>query len=408
MILPSIDLRGGRAVQLKQGRELLLTDPRPPVELARELGRYGPVAVIDLDRALGIGDNRDVVRACCRVAECRVGGGIRSEDDVRDWIRAGADKVLIGTMATPEFLSRLPREWLIACVDSRGDEVVVRGWTEGTGRNVVDQARQLAPHCAELLFTQVQVEGMLAGPDLETASALRQVVEIPITVAGGIRSADDLRQLVDAGFNGQVGRAYYEGLLDLAAAWTSAVAFDERGRVPTVVTDADSGKLLMLAYSTRESLTRALTEGRGWYYSRSRDELWRKGETSGNTQALVAARWDCDRDTVHFRVRQSGPACHRGVTSCFSDPTGSPLGALERKLADRIASGDPGSYTRKLVGDPQLLASKLREETEEIIDSPDRANLVWECADLLYHLMARMQASEISLSEVENELRSRF
>ncbi len=408
MIIPSIDLMNGRAVQLRQGRELLLTDERDPVALAEEFGRFGPVAVVDLDAALGRGDNRELMRACCRVAACRVGGGIRSVEDVRDWIRHGADKVVLGTMADPEFLRQLPAEWIVAAIDARGDEVVVRGWTEGTGRPVMARARELAPHCSEFLYTQVRREGMLGGADLETAARLRSEIGLPLTVAGGIRSAEEITRLEELGCNSQLGRALYEGHLDLVDCWVRQPVFDDRGLVPTVVQDADSSHVLMLAFSNEESLRRALGRGEGWYWSRSREKLWRKGETSGNTQLLVSARWDCDRDTVLFRVRRSGPACHRGSDSCFGPAPLPVLAALERTVAQRRDAAAGSSYTRRLLDDPALLAAKLREETEEVIDAREVSHVAWECADLLYHLLVRMRDAGVGLGRVETELRSRF
>jgi len=407
MIIPSIDLMNGRAVQLRQGRDLLLTDERDPLALARQFGRFGPVAVVDLDAALGKGDNTDVMRACCRVASCRVGGGIRTEDNVRDWIRYGAEKVVLGTRATPEFLRTLPAEWLVAAIDARGDEVVVRGWTEGTGHSLIDRAKELAPYCSEFLYTQVSREGMLGGADLEGAARLRSEIGLPLTVAGGIVSAEEIQQLERLGCNSQLGRAIYEGQLELSDCWVRQVAFDDRGLVPTVVQDAETSKVLMLAYSNEESLRLAMSRGEGWYWSRSRQELWRKGATSGNTQELVTARWDCDRDTLLFRVRQQGAACHRGSDTCFGSEVDPMLTALERTLTDRRQSPAGSSYTRRLIDDPELLASKLREETEEVIEATEDAHLTWECADLLYHLMVRMQSAGIPLSHVESELRSR-
>jgi phosphoribosyl-ATP pyrophosphohydrolase len=408
MIIPSIDLQNGRAVQLRQGRELLLTDPRDPAELARELGRYGPVAVVDLDAALGRGENREIVRACCRVASCRVGGGIRSHDDVRDHIRHGAEKVVIGTLATPEFLEPLPAEWIVAALDTRGEEVLTHGWTRGSGRRLLDEARRIAPYCSELLFTQVEREGMLSGSDVELASRLREVVRLPITVAGGIRSAEEIVALEREGFNSQIGRGLYEGKIDLTEAWIACIAFDDRGLVPVVVQDADTEAVLMLAYGNAESLSRALRRGEGWYWSRSREALWRKGETSGHTQQLLRAFYDCDRDTVLFRVRQRGPACHRGHGNCFADATEPTLRALERVIATRKRSDAASSYTRRLLDEPASLAGKLREETEEVIEARGGDHLAWECADLLYHLMVRMGAAGIPLKRVESELRSRF
>jgi phosphoribosyl-ATP pyrophosphohydrolase len=408
MIIPSIDLQGGRAVQLRQGRELLLTDERDPVALAAELGRYGPVAIVDLDAALDRGDNREIVRACCQVARCRVGGGIRTHDDVRDHIRHGAAKVVIGTKADPSFLEGLPREWIVVALDARGDEVLTHGWTKGSGLSVLEQARSLAPFCSEFLFTQVEREGMLEGCDLETAMRLRNAVDRPIIVAGGIRSVEEVARLEGLGFHSQLGRAIYEGRIDLAEAWIACVSFDDRGLVPTIVQDADSGAVLMLAYGNAESLGLALRRGEGWYWSRSRERLWKKGETSGHTQRLIGARFDCDRDAVLFRVRREGPACHRGTDSCFGDAPGPVLASLERVIDDRSGSAGSASYTRSLLEDAEKLAAKLREETEEVVEATENDHVAWECADLLYHLMVRMRAADVSLGRVESELRSRF
>ena len=411
MIIPSIDLMNGAAVQLRQGRDKLLTDPRDPVELARYFGRFGPVAVVDLDAALGKGSNTDIVARCCRVAECRVGGGIRTAEQVREWIRRGAQKVVIGTRAEPDFLKEFPKQWIVAAIDARGSEVVDEGWTRGTKRNVIEKAEELADHCSEFLFTQVEREGMLAGADRELAEAIRERVKVPVTVAGGVRSATEAAELVRAGFSCQLGRAVYEGTLDLAEAWVDAVAFNDAGLVPTVVQDAVRGQVLMLAWSNADSLKIALNEGVGCYWSRSRQQLWRKGETSGHTQRLVSARFDCDRDTVLLHVEQIGPACHTGRDTCFGDTATGVLAGLHETLCERreaIAAGGAVSYTQQLLIDPLRLAGKLREETEEVIVAPDRDNLRWECADLMYHLLVRMVAEDITPDDVFAELRSRM
>ena len=408
MILPSIDISGGRVVQLRRGAEHVFTDPRDALTVAHELARYGQLAVVDLDAARGLGDNRALVRQLCRAVPCRVGGGVRTAEDVRAWIRAGAEQVMVGTAASPEFLRQFPREWLVACVDSRGDEVVVGGWTKATGLRTVQRARELAPYCSGLLFTQVSAEGMLGGPDFAMAQQLRAAVDVPITVAGGVRSIADLRQLLDAGMNAQVGMALYLGQLDLAAAWRELLRFDQHELLPTIAVDADDGHVLMQAWSSPESIERTLRSGEVTYFSRSRGELWRKGATSGHTQQLVAARWDCDRDSIVLRVRQWGPACHRGTPDCFALGGGSELLGLQRVIAERAsATADAGSYTRRLLDDPQLVASKLREEIEEVIEAQEPDHVAWECADVVYHLLARMRAAGITWRDVECQLRSR-
>lgn len=407
MILPSIDISGGRVVQLRRGAEHVFTDPRDALTVAHELARYGQLAVVDLDAARGLGDNRALIRQLCRAVPCRVGGGVRTADDVRGWIRAGAEQVMVGTAASPEFLRQFPREWLIACVDSRGDEVVVGGWSRATGRDTVQRARELAPFCSGLLFTQVLREGMLGGPDFATAARLRDAVDVPITVAGGVRSIDDLRQLLDAGLNAQVGMALYLGQLDLAAAWRELLRFDKAELLPTIAVDADDGQVLMQAWSSPASIEATLRTGQVTYFSRSRGELWRKGATSGHTQQLVAARWDCDRDSIVLRVRQRGPACHRGTRDCFALGRGAELLGLERVIAARAVAPADGSYTRRLLDDPQLVAAKLREEVEEVVEASAPDHVAWECADVVYHLMARMRAAGVTWRDVECELRSR-
>ncbi len=411
MIIPSIDISRGQAVQLRQGRDHLLTSPREPADLAAEFARYGPVAVVDLDAARGQGDNRDLVAACCQVAPCRVGGGIRTAEQVRDWIRAGARQVVLGTAAKPEFLRQFPPQWLIVAVDARGQEVVDHGWTQNTGQSVLDVVRETSPFCGGFLFTQVHAEGCLAGPDLETARRLQEATDRPITVAGGIRDAEDIRALEELGMNSQIGRAIYEGTLDLADAFAAQVRFDTDGLAPTIVQNADTRDVLMLAFSNAQSLRAALREGRGWYYSRSRRQLWRKGDTSGHTQKLLQARWDCDRDALLFVVEQTGPACHTNAETCFGpagcDVLRSLAGTLESRRAE-VVGAPPRTYTQKLLADPDQLAGKLREEIEEVIAAPTRENLVWECGDVLYHLLVKMTAAGVSMDEVLHELRSRF
>lgn len=411
MIIPSIDIQDGKVVQLKQGRDTVLIDDRRPVDLARYFNRFGPVAVIDLDAAMGRGDNQALIAECCAVATCRVGGGVRTEEDVLKWIRRGAEKVIIGTAATPEFLRQFPRDWLIAAIDARHDEVVVEGWQKGTGNRMHDVATQLAPHCGELLYTCVEREGMLGGGDIETGLRLRESMSIPITVAGGIYSVDEVRQLSAGGCNVQLGRAVYENKLDLAEAWSGQIAFDDDGLAPTIVQDAATGQVRMLAYSNVQSIETALRTGQGWYYSRSRDELWRKGATSGNTQELVSARWDCDRDAILFRVIQTGPTCHKGGSSCFAGGAPSERGVLEhldRTIADRKNSPGVKSYTRRLLDDRTLLDAKLREEIEEVIEAQTVDEIAWETADVIYHLLTHARRGGVNLDRIRSELRSRM
>jgi phosphoribosyl-ATP pyrophosphohydrolase/phosphoribosyl-AMP cyclohydrolase len=405
VIIPSIDLMGGRAVQLRRGAEKVLEAPEDPLDLARRFAFHGEVAVVDLDAALGRGDNRPLVRALCREAPCRVGGGVRAEQDVVDLVKAGAVRVIVGTAAAPEFLARFPRDWLMVALDARHGRTVDQGWTRDTGEPPAARARRLERHCSGFLFTQVEAEGMLHGVPLDPVRELRAATALPLTVAGGVRGLDDVRALEALGCDVQVGMAIYTGAIDLDAALASRPDFG-RGPLPTIAQDED-GRVLMLAWSTAESLREALRARRGVYYSRSRQALWRKGETSGNTQELRRVRYDCDADALLFTVRQAGPACHTGRAACFGDSPRFDLRALRRAVAARRGADPAASYTARLLADGALLRDKLREEAGEVCTAPDRAHRVWELADLLYHATALMEAEGIRLDEVEAELRGR-
>lgn len=314
MIVPSIDLMEGKAVQLRQGKELVLTCERDPVELAAEFNRCGEVAVIDLDAARDAGDNFELVREICRVADVRAGGGVR--DRGRALLKAGAVKIIVGTAAEPELLKEFPSERVIVALDHRGGVVADKGWTHSTGEGVLERARRLTPCCGGFLVTFIEDEGGLGGMDLAAIKELQQRLERPLTVAGGIARTQEVVEISRLGVDVQVGMALYTGKVDLVESVVGSLDFEKCPLMPTIAQDK-AGQVLMLAYSTPESLRCALKEGRGVYFSRSRKEIWRKGSTSGDTQELVSCRVDCDRDTILFTVRQTGAACHLGRYSCF-------------------------------------------------------------------------------------------
>ena len=408
MIVPSIDIMNGRAVQLRHGRDFVL-DGGDPMERLDEFSLAGEVAVVDLDAALGRGSNADLIRRLVRRAPCRLGGGIRDLDAARRWLDAGALHVMIGTAATPDFCGALPRERVIAAVDAERSEIVVDGWRAKTGVHVIDRVRELAPLVAGFLFTQVDKEGAMAGFDF---AAVERVVDAAgldgarVTAAGGITSASDIAALDRIGADAQVGMALYTGKLSLADAVVAPLAKPLTGAVwPTVVCD-EAGQTLGLVWSTRESLARAVTERRGIYWSRSRQSIWEKGATSGNTQELLRVDLDCDRDALRFTVRQHGAGfCHLDRRSCW--PADFDLTDLERTLADRIEHPVAESGTTRLLSDPSLLAAKLREEAEELAQAESPDEVVRETADVLYMACVALARGGGTLADVRAELARR-
>ena len=402
MIVPSIDLMNGHAVQLVGGKEMKLDagDPYPICERFRVVGE---IAVVDLDAALGKGDNTAVMEKLCRMAPCRVGGGIRDAESALRWLDAGATKVVLGTAAVPEVLKKLPPDRVVAALDAYNDEVVVKGWTEGTGARVIDRMKELRGLAGHFLVTFVEREGRLTGLDLDRVAALVEACgDAKLTIAGGVKTAQDIADADRLGANAQVGMALYTNRIGLGECVSTVMNSDRPdGLWPTVVCD-ERGTALGLVYSDDESLRDAIDNRRGTYHSRSRG-LWVKGATSGNTQELLRVDVDCDRDALRFIVRQQGAGfCHTGTWSCFGEDDG--LGRLARRLAERVIEAPEGSYTRRLLNDPALLRAKLVEEAGELGDAETGDEVIWEAADVLYFTLVRMAGAGITLSDVEAEL----
>ena len=187
--------------------------------------------------------------------------------------------------------------------------------------------------------------------------------------------------------------------------------FGDDGLVPVVAQSALAGEVLMVAYADREALERTRETGEAHYHSRSRGTLWKKGDTSGHNQIVEDVRVDCDGDAVLYLVRQRGPACHTGTPTCFGDPTGSILTRLARTIADRGRSRPAGSYTAQLL-DAGIgrIAQKVGEEAVETVvaaTSQDTARLTSETADLFYHLLVLLEAKNVPLDRVFEELAQR-
>ena len=198
----------------------------------------------------------------------------------------------------------------------------------------------------------------------------------------------------------------------------TGLKYDDRGLIPAVVIDTETRRVLMVAYMNEESLRLSMEKGLTCFYSRSRQQLWLKGETSGNFQHIVSITADCDRDTLLVEVRKDGPACHLGTESCFSDvifegdePAAFRYQDLMDMLRGRRENPKEGSYTTYLFekGLDKIL-KKVGEETTEVIIAAkdrDRANTIYEIGDLMYHVMVLMIEAGISLDDVKREMASR-
>jgi len=197
------------------------------------------------------------------------------------------------------------------------------------------------------------------------------------------------------------------------------IRFDEKGLVPAVVQDANTKEVLTVAYMNKESLIKTMESGETWFYSRSRQELWHKGATSGHTQKVVAIKTDCDQDALVVEVLPNGPACHNGTTSCFTEMVqqNAEIGSVEmiaklvRVIEKREQEMPVGAYTTYLFDKGiDKICKKVGEEATEVVigaKNRDAEEVKWEAADLIYHLLVLLQEQKVSIYDVLHVLKKR-
>jgi phosphoribosyl-AMP cyclohydrolase / phosphoribosyl-ATP pyrophosphohydrolase len=424
MVIASIDIQNGKVVQLKQGKELVLQRENS-LELAAEFDRYGEVAVIDLDAAMGKGSNIEMIKPLLRKAECRVGGGIRTPQQAQELVSLGARKIIIGSsafrnpdkkgagIAGGEFAVNAPfleamskkigRERLIVAVDAREGEVVVDGWKTLTGINIVEAARQVESFAGELLFTCVEREGTMTGIDFAPARRLRELVSCKVTVAGGVSTLAEIEEIAAIGCDVQLGMALYTGKINLADAFVQSLNWekDQNSLLPVIVQSTD-GQVMMTGFTDKEALTETFKRGNVCFHSRTRNKLWMKGENSGNVLKLIKLRADCDRDALLVTAEPTGPVCHTGAWSCFATNRDYTLQFLQDIIRERFRSPAQGSYTATL--DDDLVREKVMEEAKELCEAKTHDEIIWEAADLFYFSTVLMTRAGVTIQEILDEL----
>jgi phosphoribosyl-ATP pyrophosphohydrolase/phosphoribosyl-AMP cyclohydrolase len=417
MVIASIDIQNGKVVQLKRGEELVLQRDNA-CELAAEFDRYGEVAVIDLDAAMGKGSNLGMIKPLLRKAECRVGGGIRTPEQAKELVSLGARKIIAGSTAfrgpaknefavNVSFLEamskKIGRERLIVAVDARGGEIVVDGWKTPTGLDLFEAAKAVEPFAGELLFTCVEREGTMTGIDLTQVGKLRETVCCQITAAGGVSTLAEIEEIAALGCDVQLGMALYTGKISLADAFTVSLNWkkDQSSLLPLIV-QSPGGQVLMTGFTDIEALAETFRRGNICFHSRTRNRLWMKGENSGNVLKLIRLRADCDRDALLVTAQPAGPVCHTGAWSCFANNRDYTWQFLQDIIAERFRNPAPGSYTATL--DDELVREKVMEEAKELCEAKTRDEIVWEAADLFYFSTVLMTRAGVTVQEILDEL----
>ena len=424
MVISSIDLKNGHVVQLKNGKELVLQRDDAD-DLIGKFDMYGEVAIIDLDAALGNVDskgntvNTELLKSLLHKGNVRTGGGIRTVKRARELISLGAEKVIIGSSAwktepkpgesviNEDFLNELEtaigKDRIIISVDSINGKIAVKGWTQTVDISLVEGAKQAEKFCSELLFTCVEREGCMQGTDIDYVRQLRDAVKCRVVVAGGVSSVEEIKQLEKMNCDVQLGMALYTDKVNLKDSFIACLDFEKMPLIP-VIAQSVNGEVLMQGFANEQAVRKSFECGKLTFWSRSRNEIWTKGETSKNFLNIVRMRVDCDRDCILATVIPDGPSCHTGSWTCFTTAPDekSSMGRLYSIIADRFKNPKPGSYTATL--DAKRVREKIEEEAEELCEAEGKNEVIWEAADLIYFVNVLMYKEGVTWKDVYDEL----
>jgi len=274
-------------------------------------------------------------------------------------------------------------------------------------KSPVEMAKELKDYCSEFLYTCIEKEGLMKGTDLGTIRKLRQVTKNKISIAGGISTFEEVKELDRINVDCVVGMAIYKGKINPEEFFIESLNFKKMNNlIPTIIKDI-AGNVLMLAYSNKESLQKTFETGRCWYFSRERKRLWMKGEASGNIQEIIEIKTDCDKDALLFIVRQKRNACHLNNYSCFEEIKKFNLEELYKIIKNRIKTEDQNSYSYSLYINPRVLNNKIIEEAIELTKTKNRRQVRWESADLIYFLIVFLVKRGIKINDIIDKLEER-
>lgn len=334
IILPAIDIKDGICVRLFKGDYSTAHKvAENPLDTAKSFEAAGAewIHMVDLDGAKDSAPkNSEIFFDIAKNTNLKVevGGGIRTMETVDRYIQNGISRVILGSSAlkNPDFVKKAVEKYaekIAVGIDARDGFVSLEGWLENSTVSYLELARKMEEIGVKtIIFTDISRDGMLKGPNFEQLDEINRHVTCDIIASGGVSSLEDISKLRALGLYGSIcGKAIYTGDIDLARAIINTsdltVYFQKNELIPAIIQDFKTSEVLMLAYMNEESFRRTLETGFTWFFSRSRQELWNKGATSGHIQEVVSINSDCDNDTLLIRVKQTGAACHTGSHSCF-------------------------------------------------------------------------------------------
>jgi phosphoribosyl-ATP pyrophosphohydrolase len=377
-------------------KNLLKIDNNFIINYAKSINLFGSIIINN-------SSSNVLIKQVCSVAECYLMMNSPNLESIKLGLQMGVKKFIIPEKEIDKINKFVSKNIIVARITLEDKSIFNNDLNSfGDQFNVI--FNRLKPYCSEFLIDWDNNLNLSRNTVLKIADYISGIGTTQLTLLDP--DGQNSKELENKGINPFVISSNLFSEKEMLKIFTSVLDFNKQdGFIPTIVQD-DHNQILMLAYSTKDSLTQALIKKQGIYFSRSRKSLWIKGETTGNYQELYQARYDCDQDTLLFTVNQLGSACHLQRYSCFDDKNFGFLDLYEI-IQDRIKNPIPDSYTSKISKSEGLIIEKIREESNELVNYVNQENLVWEIADLLYFILILMAKKEIKIKDILNELRKR-
>ena len=435
-IIPAIDLLGGKCVRLYKGdynkSQTYSTDP---VEMALSFEKIGAklIHLVDLDAAREDGNNRKIIKKICSKTNVtiEVGGGIRTKEDVKELFEAGVKRLIIGTL-----LIRNPKEvekWIkefteidfIAGIDALNGEVKVSGWEEGSGISDSQLAKNAAKMgCKGIIYTNIDKDGTLEGADIENSARISKTSTLPLIVSGGVSCSSDIKAIIDSensGFWGIItGKAIYEGKLDLKDVISKYQTVIKKDVCPLII-KTKNGTILDIIHMNTKGFRKSIENNVLWVLKKENGKLlpysknapflnlkdrnrWYEAEVSPSFVVEIVD--NCSQ--VVDNVDNCGKNGDNSLLLQNEEFANSILGKLEQVIHKRKIELPEGSYTTHLFkSGAEKIRKKTGEEAIELILASSKDEIIYESADLIYHMMVLLESEEISFSSIIKELAKR-
>ena len=366
------------------------------INYAKSINYFGSVVVSNIS-------SHSLLKGICKVAECNLVMNSPKLVTIKSVLQKGVKKVIIPEKEVENISQNVSKNIIIARITLR-EKLLLNNDLIDLKNELKENINRVVPYCSEFLIDYDKDLNIDESTVLAVIDYITDFNNYPLTFLDTNNKFTEI--LEKKGVNPFICSSEIFKEKEMLQILISALDFQKlEGLIPTIVQD-EHNQILMLSFSSQASLTQALIQKKGIYYSRSRKSIWIKGETSGNHQTLNKVRYDCDQDALLFNVRQEGVACHLQRYSCFGNKEFK-LSDLYDIIQDRILNPVTNSYTSKISKDERLIIEKIKEESNEVINYTNDENLSWEIADLLYFVLVLMVKKGIKLKDILNELWSR-